>query len=101
MAMIARRLPDAQQLLAVGREAHAIDRTRMRLRRMTRCRLQRRAGQRAHHAAVGDVPQLDRVVVAAGGQRLAVGTEARAEDRPLMALLELLLLVRLEGPYQV
>src|SRR5205085_2028397 len=45
---------------------------------------------------VGHVPELDRVVAAAGSQHLAVGAEGGAEDAVAVALGELLLLVRLE-----
>ena len=51
---------------------------------MTWRRLQRRIGQFTHDAAVGHVPQLDRVIVAAGGHLAAIRTERHSLDLVLM-----------------
>src|SRR5262249_26692497 len=89
----------ADEALAVGGEADAVDPTWMRLNRSgqrVRWPFQARIGELADDLAVGDVPELDAAVAASGGDAFAVGAEGGTEDAVVVALVEFLVLVAFE-----
>src|SRR5258707_1815670 len=95
MALIGRRAANGQEIFPILRETQGITPSRVG-RRRRRDWFQTWIHEFASHHAIGDIPQFDGMVAAAGRYGFVVGAEGYGEDPFAVTLLEVFLLVRFE-----